>query len=241
MRSKIVCGWRRGKADLEGMIAVAIPSAYEAGPFVQNLQNRKGFRVGALRGIRGTLGGKTIVVGLIKIGQPHAATLTELLLKKFKPEHLILAGFAGGLDPELPRGKVVCCHGEGWQGLIHTATEVVATPEDKARLWEETGCWVVDMECEAVAAKAAEAGVSFSVLRVVSDTAGDAVPNGVLSRGYDQKRGKETPLRLGWYLCRHPSAIGVLMGFLRMTEPSRIALAEALIAYFREAGLEVGS
>src|SRR5712671_8029937 len=84
-----------------------------------------------------------------------------------------LAGFA--LSEELIAGtglgrrRVV-------QGGLAGVEEVVAAQAGKAALHLETGAIAVDMESHIAAAYAAEAGLPFAALRVVSDPAGRALP-----------------------------------------------------------------
>ncbi|MGD0541145.1 MAG: hypothetical protein ABSB33_06490, partial [Tepidisphaeraceae bacterium] len=67
---------------------------------------------------------------------------------------IILAGLAGGLDPALGIGDVVCDAPaqKPWldlplrRGRIYTTDHLVATVEEKERLFRETGCLAVDME-----------------------------------------------------------------------------------------------
>jgi adenosylhomocysteine nucleosidase len=128
------------------------------------------------------------------------------LLATFDPSSIrgvISFGVAGGLDPTLKSGDVVVATevvagdsrwlaglalseeliaGAGLgrrrvvQGGLVGVEQVIAAQAGKAALHLETGAVAVDMESHIAAAYAAEAGLPFAALRVVSDPAGRALP-----------------------------------------------------------------
>ena len=130
----------------------------------------------------------------------------RVLLEGFDPSSVrgvISFGVAGGLDPALQSGDVVvatevmagarrwlAAHelseeliagaGLGRQRVIRGglagAEQVVAAQSSKAALRSETGAAAVDMESHIAAAYAAEAGLPFAALRVISDPATRALP-----------------------------------------------------------------
>jgi hopanoid-associated phosphorylase len=116
---------------------------------------------------------------------------------------VISFGVAGGLDPRLQSGDVVVAtevvaSGERWptglalseelidgSGLggkkvvragLAGVEQVVVGQAGKAALHSETGASAVDMESHIAAAYAAEAGLPFAALRVISDPATRALP-----------------------------------------------------------------
>jgi adenosylhomocysteine nucleosidase len=74
------------------------------------------------------------------------------------------------------------------QGALLTSQELVCGAALKSRLFHETAALAVDMESAAVGVVARLHGVPFMVLRVVADTAADALP-AVLQRAVGSDRG----------------------------------------------------
>jgi adenosylhomocysteine nucleosidase len=116
---------------------------------------------------------------------------------------VISFGVAGGLDPTLKSGDIVVATevlaGEArWltelplnedqiasvalkrrrvvRGGLAGVEQVIAARAGKAALWSKTGAAAVDMESHIAAAYAAEAGLPFAALRVISDPASRALP-----------------------------------------------------------------
>lgn len=213
------------------MIGVLFPSKYEAAEFLKALGNAMAYRME--RGFPctiGELGRRTVSVGIIGMGQPHASRRAKLFLEKVEPKVLYLAGFAGGLNPVLGRGQVRVVSAADAPSVIHTTDGLVQTPEQKRECFERSGCDIVDMESAHIIAVAAAAGVPLTIVRAVSDTAADSVPGKLLANGYDQQRGRETPLRMAAHLATHWGDIGRLGAFLKPLPQVRAELTKALIA-----------
>ncbi len=119
---------------------------------------------------------------------------------------LMSFGMAGGLDPELCAGSVVLPHEvvsrdgarfsttAAWReplyraiacrrpiaaGAVLTSPVPIAAVEEKAAAFRDTGAVAVDMESVSVAEVAAARGLPFIAVRVIVDTAADALPRTV--------------------------------------------------------------
>jgi Phosphorylase superfamily len=158
--------------------------------------------------------------GYAQDGTPILAMTCGLRAKLLGPDvipsasRVILAGLAGGVDPSLKTGDVVI------DGPIHTAAELVCTPADKAALFARTGAACVDMETHLVREQARAAGIPFTAVRVIMDSAHEALSPEVLRLIDDQ--GRPSVLALIGMLLRRP---GLLGGLIRMRRTSAAALA----------------
>jgi adenosylhomocysteine nucleosidase len=146
----------------------------------------------------GLLGARRVAWVVCGPGMAAAGRAADLLIDGHRPRHLVSAGFAGGLDPALARGAAVvarrslrerrppldllapACPEAVAGGDIVTVDAVVATKAAKRDLHAATGAAIVDMECRAVAERAAAAGVPCISVRVVSDGADDYLPPDIL-------------------------------------------------------------
>lgn len=97
---------------------------------------------------------------------------------------VVVAGFAGGLAPELRCGDVVVdgpphdfLPPEGCViGTIHTAGSIVSSPEEKQRLHARTGAIAVDMELSIVREALRDRAVRVVGVRAIVDTASRTLP-----------------------------------------------------------------
>lgn len=209
------------------MLGVVFPSYFEGADLLTRMADRAAARPERhLPTWLGKLEGREIAVGVIGMGPPHCSARTEAFIRYYQPTQLILAGFAGALDPSLKRGEVVINRGEG---KIHTANDVIATAGDKARLLRETGAPLVDMESAHVAAVAQRHNLPLTVIRAVSDLANEAVPVDILQHSYDQQRGVTTPVKLGLHLATHWGDIPRLMRFLKPLSTVRRGLTSVVL------------
>ncbi len=112
----------------------------------------------------------------------------------------ISIGFAGGLCPTLQPGdcitgsKVINSSGEVYScqdecgsnseansHILYCADKVIATQEDKKRIYKKTGASAVDMESAAVAQHAIKRGEQFAWIRVISDAYDESISETVLN------------------------------------------------------------
>jgi adenosylhomocysteine nucleosidase len=158
---------------------------------------------------------------------------------------LVSWGMAGGLDPDLPAGaiclprEVVAPDGmrfataSPWRetltasvascrpvasGALLTSLHPIAGVAAKAQARHETGAVAVDMESSAVAEVAAASHVPFMAVRVIVDTAHDAIPSSVTAAG---ESGQVRIARLLMGLARSP---GEIVALIRLARRYRAAI-----------------
>jgi hopanoid-associated phosphorylase len=149
---------------------------------------------------------------------------------------VISFGVAGGLDPSLKSGDIVVATevmagDTRWlaglsfteaqiasialgrrrvvRGLLAGVEELVGASACKAALHSETGAAAVDMESHIAAAYAAEAGIPFAALRVISDPAHRALP--VVARKAIKPNGDLDLVRIMGSVMRNPRSLRALV------------------------------
>ncbi len=170
---------------------------------------------------------------------------------------LMTFGLAGGLDPALAPGDVLLpvevisrdgtrfatarlwrerlsaslsAHCEVSAGVVLTVERSIASPQDKAAAFRDTGAAAVDMESVSVARVAADHRVPFICVRVIVDTAADTLPRTVLAAS----RGGR--LRIARLLAGLLVAPGDVGGLLHLSRRYRSAM-QALKAVARSGPL----
>jgi adenosylhomocysteine nucleosidase len=73
----------------------------------QEMSNSKEVRMLGRRFLVGTLRGRPVVLAQTGVGKVNAATITALVLERFRPREVIFTGIAGGLNPTLRPGDIV--------------------------------------------------------------------------------------------------------------------------------------
>ncbi len=153
---------------------------------------------------RGTLAGRNLLLARSGVGRQAAERACGTILDQYPVTAIVSFGYCGALNPRLAVGDVVTCsrvfsvEGHSHQeprcdaallalmraanrassgpGNGVTCSRLVASIEDKRALFELCGADVVDMESYWVGAIAAENGIPFASVRVVSDSASDSLP-----------------------------------------------------------------
>src|SRR4051794_25121853 len=188
--------------------------------------------------------GFQVIVGA---GDPHrTAALVEAAAPQAKC--LISFGIAGGLAPHLRAGDVilsteVIAEDRRWRanesfqsevsdlarrigavrGPIFGARDILATEDDKAQAWRDTGAIAVDLESAIVARAADAAGIPFLVLRTIADPATRQLPPAALIPLSED--GTPALRRVLSEVLRRPQQIAALFGLARETRRALTALA----------------
>ena len=180
---------------------------------------------------------------------------------------LMSFGLAGGLDPALPAGsmvfpnEVISRDGRGfvtsmeWRDRLNTAVQglgpvcagklltsgrALDSVAEKAAAFRDTGAVAVDMESLAIAQVAAAHHLPFVAVRVVVDTAEDALPRAVLTAS---SSGQVRIWRLVGAIALAPAELGALIRLAgryrtatrRLADVARAALPPRLGAHVRAA------
>ncbi|HVX85036.1 MAG TPA: hypothetical protein VH253_09490 [Phycisphaerae bacterium] len=156
------------------------------------------------------------------------------LLSAHRPQVIVLAGLAGALDPTLKVGDVLIDSPlpplnipPGTRaGRIHTASELLCTPEAKQQLFRSSACAAVDMEAAAVAPIATAAGIPFLHVRAISDAATDHVDADCLS--LIDSDGHPILRRVVRLLVRRPTVIAQLLRLRRDTSLALSRLSQTM-------------
>jgi adenosylhomocysteine nucleosidase len=181
----------------------------------------------------------TLIVG---IGRENAEKAIRKFLALHTPQLVLTCGFAGGLNPDLKIGDVVfecgmrnaeCGIGEerllaagAKSAKFFCADRIATTVAEKHALRAETGADVVEMESAAIHAVCAEKNIPCVTVRVISDTADEALPldfNALAKPDKSLDFGK-----LAWAIAKSPGKIGALIGLQRKTRLAALRLAEVL-------------
>jgi len=221
-------------------IIFALP--IEAHSFERSVSEVVGYRANGLDISRGLFAGRSVAWAISGCGEVAAARAAQLIIDGHHPQRLVTAGFAGGLDPSLPRGQLVLpsllldgsdrqrpplsidrelaetlwdTHSPAHATLL-TVTRVITDVATKKTLHHSTGAGLVDMESYAVGAVAAEANIGVLACRVISDAADEALPEEVAKLSQPQSTMRRLGTALG-ALRRRP---GAAVDFWRLWEQS---------------------
>lgn len=190
--------------------------------------------------------GRGVLLVRTGIGGRRAEAAARLACQRYSLRALVSFGFAGALSPELEVGDVVICR-RLWRGgsgpadapealdsdpgLVSLATEtgprlvgetvtvgrVVERRAERDRLAQTYGAQVVEMESYWVARAAAEGGVPFLAVRIVSDAVTQELPQ--FSRFLDPG-GRLVWRRALWYLAPRPAQLWRLLRLRHNTSPA---------------------
>jgi nucleoside phosphorylase len=155
------------------------------------------------------------------------------------PRLVISSGFAGGLNPSLATGQVVCDLDPGLKldervlatsatsGRFINTDRVVTSAREKAQLWEKTGADAVEMESAVIRTVCRDRGIPSATIRVISDSAGEDLP-----LNFNQLMRPDMTLSypaLVAAILRSPGRIPHLLRFQRQVRSAAQNLARVLI------------
>jgi adenosylhomocysteine nucleosidase len=168
-------------------VGLLVPMQQELAPLRRKLALRR-VRKGERSMHVGMAGGNEVVATLTGIGTVPARAAAEWLLREAKPDHVMVVGIAGGVDPAQPIGaliapeRVVDASGREFspaqlgelppRGVLFTSDALITGAAEAAAL-AERGVVGLDMETAAVAAVCEARGCPWSVFRAISDRVAD--------------------------------------------------------------------
>lgn len=225
------------RAPQVGLLA-AMPSELRALVRAASLRPEQ---LGALRVQRGRVGSATLIATTTGIGTRRAAEAAERLLDATPLDHLIVVGIAGGVGPTVAIGDVIvpvlvvdgptgteyrpaALAGTAPRGVLETSDALVVEPRHLARLVAR-GVLAVDMETAAIAAVCERRGCPWSVVRAISDRAGDT-PSDVLALA--RPDGSPDLAAAARYVLTRPLRLSALVRLAR--DAARAARAAAVVA-----------
>ena len=180
---------------------------------------------------------------------PRAAHLEARAAGVESVSLVISAGVCGALSPDLAEGDLVVPEAVmaatrrvatavlpelRRAGTLVTVEEIVATPEQKARLWVETGALACDMESAPILSWAAARGLPAAVVRAVSDTASRGVSPDLAA--VVEPDGRVRTARAVRVALSRPRAIAEAMTLRSGTNAALKAVAAALAQIARSRG-----
>ena len=192
----------------------------------------------------------TLIVG---IGRANAEQSVRSFLTSGSPALVLTCGFAGGLNPDLKLGDVVfempltpslspsdgervAKPGEGLSAKLlaagakpvkfFCAGRIATTVAEKQALRAQTGADAVEMESAAIHAVCAERGIPCVTVRVISDTADEALPLDFNALAKPDKSIDAGKLALA--IAKAPWKIGALLALQKKTKFAAERLAAVL-------------
>jgi adenosylhomocysteine nucleosidase len=219
------------------MIAFVCAMPMELRPLRRRLRLRK-----TGLGYVGRIGDRPVIAVITRIGTALAHAATVRLLDAVGVEWVIVVGIAGAIENETPIGTLVLpelvisgADGSGHRptplrigtahGKLRTSDELLLDPAQHADL-RAHGVVALDMETAAVAKVCDERGVPWSVVRAISDRAGDGSVDAEIV-GLSHADGRPNFSAVTRYLVRHP---GALPRLIRLARGSKLAAKRAAVA-----------
>lgn len=226
-------------AALPRTVLVLAPMAVELQPLARRLRLRRDRRTGDWSG---TVGATRVVLMRAGVGTARARRVAELGIRDHRPDHVVVAGVAGGLGESLPLASLVVpavVHDID-DGTRHVAAPLGAVVPEGALVTSATmhgwdvlaphagaGALAVDMETSAVAAVCEHHAVPWTAVRALSDLVREGqVDAGTLA--LVREDGSTDLAAVARYLARRPSRVVGMARMGRDTAAATAAVADTL-------------
>jgi adenosylhomocysteine nucleosidase len=190
-------------------------------------------------GYAGRIGDRPVTAVITGIGTALAHAATVRLLDAVDVERVIVVGIAGAIENQTPIGALVLPEfvisgADGSEhrptplrvgnarGKLWTSDELLLDPALHADL-RAAGVVALDMETAAIAKVCDDRDVPWSVVRAISDRAGDGTVD-TETVGLTHPDGRPNFSAVARYLVRHP---GALPRLVRLAKGAKLAAARA--------------
>jgi len=143
-------------------------------------------------------------------------------------DYVVMAGFAGALDPALKVGDILIEADSDNHGMstLHTVPNIICTPAEKAAMFRQTQARAVEMENRIVRKWAADLSIPFVAIRSISDTADQHLEPATFQ--FIDEFGSTNPRALAVALLRNPKLVVPLNQLRRNGSLAARRLAEAV-------------
>jgi nucleoside phosphorylase len=232
-----------------GVVAVLAPMRTELAPVVRRLRLRRDPRDRRDRPDAahpatwsGPHHGHDVVAAVAGVGPRHSARVAAALLASVRPDHLVVAGVAGGLAPALAVGDVVVPAvvrdldtGETWSahGLGRLTLDGELVTSGVLHGWDVleaeagAGTLAVDMETSAIAAACERAGVPWTAIRGLSDVVREGTVD-TSTLELVREDGATDLAGVARHLARHPGRLRAMTAMGRDAGRATRAVADRL-------------
>lgn len=116
------------------------------------------------------------------------------------------------------------------RGQLLTVDQVVAHPEEKQKLYDQSGAMAVDMETSALVQLAQERQIPFLSIRAISDTANQELLD---VSPFVSPDGEVSALKAGWYVATHPGSLKFLNTILQHASRASNVLNDLVIRWIQ--------
>ena len=173
---------------------------------------------------------------------------TEELVKKtadeFKPERVIICGFAGACDPKLENGDFIYDTNDAdmnkilspicRRGVIKCSDHIVERSE-KLELFKR-GILAVETESEVFmgAIKELSPNATFTHIRCISDSVDSKIPASFFSEVLDHRDGTLSLRKISLQLLKRPSLLIALRKFAEEVKPAHKKYEETIVKILSE-------
>jgi len=172
------------------------------------------------------------------IGIQKAAAAIQDALATHHPALVLTCGFAGGLNPVHPVGRVLfddalagsfrnrLTPSGAVAGRFTHSDRILVTATEKRKLFETSGADAVEMESSAIVAACRERGLPVMVVRVISDAATEDLP--LDFNRFTRPDGSLSMPQLLLGIAKSPAAVPKLRAFQRRLDLAARNLATTL-------------